>query len=1218
MEKKFSEKGKIIHDFDSVSIGIASPEDILEWSYGEVTGAETINYRTHRPERGGLFDEKIFGPEKDFNCFCGKYSGIQYKGFICDKCGVEITRSSVRRERMGHIELACPVAHIWYLGKNPCRVALLLGLPAINIKKVIYFSAYIITKVDEKKKKEVKKVIENEYETKTENIHSIKTKKMFKEEYTLRIKELDKITVNNIITENEYHKLNQNFKNLFEAAIGSEAILDLLKKINLKKLEKDTIKEIEVATEIKSERLNKQLSLVRNFIKTKQKPEWMFMIRIAVTPPGTRPMVPLDGGRYASSDLNDLYRRVIYRNIRLRRLQDILAPEIILRNEKRLLQEAVDSLIDSPVKSGARASNITAKTKQLKSLAEYLKGKKGFFRSSLLGKSVDYSARSVIVIGPELKIDECGLPKIMALELFRPFVIAELLKRELAFNISFAGKMIDEQTDVIWEILDKITENKYVLLNRQPTLHRQGIQAFKPVLVEGKAIKVHPLICSAFNADFDGDQMAVHLPLSEEAQMEAKEILLSTKNMIDPATGDITTIPAQDIILGFYFATSLGDTTKNQRMFLTANEALSAYDYGLISLRTPITLFPSERKRYEHFKGKPFTTSVGRILFNNLLIEDDPFINESITKKIISDLINSIVEKHGIEVLAESLDKMKEFGFKYVTKSGITFAFSCLGTPTGRIKKIEEASKQSLEVDKYYKDGLISKPERIRKKVEIWQNAKGEMQTKVQDILSKENDLHYIIDSGSRGDIGNANMLMGMFGIVESSSGIPIEEPIVSSLALGLSSIEFFNASFGGRKGLVDIALKTANAGYLSRQLFDVAQEVTVINKDCKSKEGFVTYKQTSSGLNISFSKRIKGRFVAEDVVDKKGNVIVKKNNIITKEISHQIESQKEIEHVKIRSPITCKNVKGICQKCYGEDVTTKNIVDIGEPIGTIAAQSIGEPGTQLTMRTFHGGGATSSSGDITTGLPRIIQIFGKRKPKVPAILSPIEGVITGIELNSENKTIVVTNPNVKDQTVELGIPFQRHIIVKKNQTVAKGQFLTDGEASLDELFEYTDKIQTQQYIMSEVTKIYEIQGIELLPVHLEILINQLFSRVKVTDPGDSTYTVGDILEKEEACKINFNLKEASKKLLDWKEMIYGIINISITRSNFLSAASFQDTNNVLINASLRGATDVLSGLKENVIIGRLIPAGTGFEGSNKKKLLQKILDRQMLDAEES
>ena len=1198
--------------FDSVDIHLASPEDVLSWSFGEVKKPETINYRTQRSERDGLFCEKIFGPEHDFQCSCGKYKGVQYHGIICEKCGVEITRALSRRDRMGHIDLATPIAHHWYLKKVPSRIATILGLPSQQIQNVVYYSSFYIKSVDENERKRLTVEIKKEFEKKISDVAQEETKLMLSALYQDRVKDLKLVIENTIIDESTHERLSNFFPNLYDAEKGGSVIYELLKAIDLKKKEREILKILKDVPASQVEKYKKQLLLVRSFIQSGNRPEWMFLTRLPVIPPAIRPVVPLDGGRYASSDLNDLYRHIIIRNNRLKKFIETNTPKIFINTQRRLLQEAVDALF-SQEKNVATQKN-RDKDNQLKSINEYISGKTGYFRSNLLGKRVDFSGRSVIVVGSQLKFDEFGLPKKMALEIFRPFVIGEILGKELAFNVRGAQRLIDTEKPIIWEILEEVMKGKYMLLNRQPTLHRQGIQAFRPILVEGLAMELHPLVCEAYNADFDGDTMAVHLPLSDEAQAEAKNILVSKNNIIKPASGEINATPAtRDIVLGCYWATQMRDNVKGvDRYFANVNEAITAYDFGAVHLHARIKILTSNRKRYGEHKGKIIETTVGRILFNNTLPRDYPFFNDLVNKESLRKIIQYILDKWGRETLVMHLDTIKDFGFKYSTISGVTFSWDNLITPKNKQEKIDSVREKTQKLTEMYMEGYITLSERKRKTIELWQRCKVELADEVAKRLSESSFIREIIDSGSRGSYSDLGDMTSMFGIVESSTGEQIEQPIISSLKEGLSSIEYFNASFGARKGLADTAIKTANAGFLSRKLFDVAQEINIEGKDCGTIRGYSLFRHSVSGADEPFSIRIKGRYTAEDIQGKNNKILVKKNKYITLEDSEAIEMDESILSIKVRSPTTCRYAKGICAKCYGDDKTLGKLIEIGEPVGTIAAQSVGEPGTQLTMRTFHKGGISSTGEDITRGLPRVTEIFERRIQKNPAVISRVKGVVSSIDDNidgSHEIHITTENKKLKPSDLHYTVPSTRYINVKVGENVEKGQILTDGAANLQELLDYAGKNATQEYIFSEVNKVYALQGINIAPVHFEIIIRQMFSRMRITDPGDATYTEGEVIELSELTRTNDELEASGKRPIETEEMLSGITKVSVSRNNFLSAASFQNTKEVLIRAAVSGAKDTLDGVKENVIIGRLVPIGTGYENSKKYEMIKRVRD---------
>ena len=1207
--------------WNALRLGVAGPERILEWSHGEVTKPETINYRTQRSEKHGLFDEKIFGPEKDYECYCGKYKGIRYKGIVCDKCGVEITRSIVRRERMGHIELCTPVAHIWFLRSVPSRMALLLGASAADVEKVIYFAGYIVTKVNDDGKKRLLSELEGEYKSKYKSIADDKERDQLKEKMTFAKAEIDGIVVGRVLDELEYHRFSVKYGGLFEARIGAEAIYDIFRSIDLKELEKTLLAKYQKAGAAEREKLAKRLSLIAGMLSSGVRPEWMFLSRIPVIPPALRPMVALEGGRHATSDVNDLYRRVINRNNRLKKLLDIHAPEVILRNEKRILQEAVDALLDNSIrKGGASAGALTpAQRRPLKSLADYLKGKQGYFRQNLLGKRVDYSGRSVIVVGPDLELDECGLPKHMALELFRPFVIAGLLSRELAFNIRGAGRLIEDGVSEVWEILEEAIKGKYVLLNRAPTLHRQGIQAFRPRLIEGDAIQLHPLVCNAFNADFDGDQMAVHVPLSEEAQWEAAHIMSANKNILKPGSGEMIVLTGKplDIVLGVYWLTREIKGAKGEGgHFTSPNAAILAYEYGGIDLRAQVNVLPSiEKAKYAQFEGKPFATTVGRLLFNTVLPSDYPFVNDTITKKVLAKIVNDCGTRYGLDRVPGIVNKVKRFGFEYATKSGVSWSIDDVSVPEGKTAVVAVAREKVGRIEADYKNGLLSEDEKRRMVIEIWQGAKQEVEQLVAKALDPLGSVSDMVTSGARGSLGQLNQMAGMKGLIQNTAGDTIEVPIISSFSEGLNPIEYFMSTHGARKGLTDTALGTAKAGYLTRRLFDVAQDSIITEEDCKTKRGVRINRISASGIEIDYAETITGRVLSEDIVDQEGATLSKKGDYLEADDARKIAAS-SVTSVAVRSAMGCETRYGVCQRCYGMDLTTKKLIDLGEAVGTVAAQAIGEPGTQLTMRTFHAGGVASVGGDITQGLPRVEEVFEKRSPKNPAVISKTDGLVTEIKELGKEKLLVVTpsagqgtgKGNKKsDAPIEYLAPYPRMPLVKIGQAVVRGQILTDGSADLDELFKYADRALVQEYIIAEASKIYELQGASVSRKHLEVIVKQMFSRVKITDPGDTEYSVGDVIEDWEYAAASKETESTSKMPLKAEEIVLGIKESALSRRSFLSAASFEQTTKILITAALNGSLDRLRGLKENVILGRLIPAGTGFKGSEKHAAITKL-----------
>ncbi|MEK7635227.1 MAG: DNA-directed RNA polymerase subunit beta' [Patescibacteria group bacterium] len=1210
-----------ITDFDLIKISLASPEAIENWSHGEVTKSETINYRTQRSERHGLFDEKIFGPDKDYECYCGKYKGIRYKGIVCEKCGVEITRSIVRRERMGHIDLSAPVAHIWFLKSMPSRIALLLGTTSADVEKVIYFAGYIITKVISEEKQSILRDLDAEFKSRIKNVTEEKEKDELKEKLLQRKKEIESIVEGKVIDEVVYHNYSVKYGTFFEAKIGAEAIYNIFKTLDLNKMEENIKKELETSKTIDSAKIAKRLSLVQAMLRSGTRPEWMFLTRVPVIPPAMRPMVPLDGGRYATSDVNDLYRRVINRNNRLKKLKEISAPDVILRNEKRILQEAVDALIDNSIRhnNSQQAASANSKTRELKSLADNLKGKRGLFRQNLLGKRVDYSGRSVIVVGPELKLHQCGLPKHMALELFKPFVISQLLKQELAYNVRGASRLIDDKIPEVWAILEEVIKEKYVLLNRAPTLHRLGIQAFQPTLIEGNAIRLHPLVCSAFNADFDGDQMAVHIPLSPEAQLEAKMIMASDKNILKPGSGD-TTISNKplDIILGCYWMTKNVSGEKGEGMiFPSPNAAITAYDFGVVDYRAKIKVLPSDSQKYAQFNGELFETSIGRLLFNSILPSDYPFVNAEIDKKKLSTMIDDLIAHYGIESIPSIMDKIKDFGFNFATVSGVTWSIEDIQIPKNKYEIVDLAKEQVSLVQDQYDNGLLSGSEKRLKNIEIWTDTKDKIEKSLQESMDKTGSVYDLVKSGARGSMGQLTQMAGMKGLIVNTAGETIDFPIVSSNKEGLTPIEYFITTHGARKGLADTALNTAKAGYLTRKLFDVAQDCLITEDDCGSKDGVILSKITSSGIEVSIAKIAKGRFLAEDVKDAEGNTLFKRNHFLTRDDAAKIEAA-GIADITVRSPLTCKTLDGICVHCYGSDLGKNKIIELGEAVGTVAAQAIGEPGTQLTMRTFHAGGTASVGGDITSGLPRVEEVFENRTPKNPAVISKVSGVVSEIKIDGKDKIIIVlpeeTEKSKLKTNTEYLVNYHRVVLVRVGDKVEKGDFLTDGSADLDELFKFAGKEKTQNYIIHEITKIYELQGEPVSRKHIEVIIKQMFSRRKIKHPGDTEFSYGDVVAQKDLSLENIIAKDKGLEEAKAEALLFGITGVSLSRKSFLSSASFQHTTRMLIQNSLRGTEDELSGLKENVIIGRLIPAGSGFPGSEKHKMisdLQKELDQQ-------
>ncbi len=1207
---------KNIHadDFDSISIRIASPQRIQEWSYGEVTKPETINYRTQRAEKSGLFDEKIFGPTRDFECFCGKYKGIRYKGIVCDRCGVEITRNVVRRERCGHIELASPVAHIWFLRSIPSRISTLLGITAAEVEKVVYFASYIITKVDEAERARVVSEIDSEFKAKSKSAATEDERKRLKDRLSEVKAEVTGLIPGKIIDEQLYHTYSVKYSTVFEASIGAEAIYEIFKQFDLDKLAEDLVVIRDKASATDKVKLNKRLALVQQLRRSKQRPEWMFLTVLPVSPPALRPMVVLEGGRHASSDANDLYRRVINRNNRLRKLIEIHAPEVILRNEKRILQEAVDALLDNSIRHGnaqSGAMNI-AQRRPLKSLSDYLKGKQGYFRQNLLGKRVDYSGRSVIVVGPELTLDQCGLPKHMALELFRPFIIAKILERELAFNIRGAGRLIEEATPEVWAILEEVTKDKYVLLNRAPTLHRLGIQAFRPVLIEGNAIRIHPLVCPAFNADFDGDQMAVHVPLSAEAQMEARTIMSAEHNILKPGNGEPVVAMTQDIVLGCYWMTKdvpggLGEG----KYFSSPNEAISAYDYGVVGFRSKVKVLGTDTEKYGEFSGKVFETTVGRLLFNSVLPKDYPFMNDVMKKSSLVKLVNDLIDHYSLENIPAIVDKIKNFGFFYATRSGVTWSLDDLQTPPEKEGIIAKAKEDIALIHSQFEQGLLSRIEKRRLVIEVWHKAKSEIEKAIPNMIDPQGPVHDLVISGARGSMGQLTQMAGMKGLIQNTARETIEFPIIASYREGLTPIEYFTTTHGSRSGLADTALNTARAGYLTRKLFDVAQDAIITAEECGTSEGVKIGRLNAFGIDADMSKAVRGRFLSKDVVDAEGKVMFPKGAFLTQPDALRIE-ESGIEEAWVRSPLTCKLTYGICQHCYGADVTRWELVDLGEAVGTVAAQAIGEPGTQLTMNTKHAGGAAAAGGDVVQGLPRVEEVFERRIPKNPASLATVSGVISDIK-NLGNEKVVTILPDEgavkKGKVIEISVYYPRSLVVKEGQTVEKGDFLSDGSADLAELFKYAGREKTQDYIIVQTSKIYELQGVTISRKHMEVIIRQMFSRRKIRNAGDTAFAVGDVVEEWEFSEMNEVATSTGGEAAVGEINLLGIMEVSLTRKSWLSASSFQNTTRVLINNAMRGTVDSLRGLKENVIIGRLIPAGTGYKGSRKYDRIVALQD---------
>ncbi len=1208
-------KAEPITDFDMVTMRLASPERILDWSYGEVTKPETINYRSGRSERGGLFDERIFGPEKDYECYCGKYKRIRYKDIICEKCGVEVTRSIVRRERMGHIELASPVAHIWFVRGVPSRIGLVLNLSIADLEKVIYFAGYIVTKVNEDEKVKMMKELDGEYKQKIKSLKVEEDREKLKNSYLEGKRQLEGILPWRVLDEVLYHRLSFKYGTVFEASIGAEAIYDIFRDLNLDELRGKLVEGLVKASSVERPKMQKRLNIVRSMIQSGVRPEWMFLKFIPVIPPALRPMVPLDGGRHATSDVNDLYRRVINRNNRLKKLIELSAPEVILRNEKRILQEAVDSLLDNSMRQGTGGAMSQAQRRPLKSLADNLKGKQGRFRQNLLGKRVDYSGRSVIVVGPDLKLFQCGLPKHMALELFRPFIISKILERELAYNIRGAGRLIDEGVPEVWAILEEVIKNKYVLLNRAPSLHRLSIQAFQPVLIEGNAIQLHPLACSAFNADFDGDQMAVHLPLSSVAQKEAAEIIASNKNILKPGSGDPVINMRLDIVLGCYWVTKIVAGTRGEnRYFANPHDAILAHDYGEVDLRAKIFVKATDKERYREFGEEIFETSVGRLLFNNNLPADYAFINKEISGKLIAKLMDDLIARYGITETAEIVDRVKAFGFHFATKSGITWGIDDVQVPEGKERIIAEAKKKVAVIEENYENGLLSDNERYRMVIEVWNGAKTAVEKIVPTGLPEKGSVSYMIDSNARGSLSQVVQMAGMKGLIINPAGRLIDFPIIPCYKEGLSPLEYFITTHGSRKTLADTALNTAKAGYLTRKLVDVAQDVIITEEDCGDKEGKHISKDNISSLENGIGNLIFGRILARDLVGADGKVLFKKGYLLSKVDAEAAEAA-GAEEAFVRSPLSCKAVKGLCQKCYGFDMGRGRLVEMGEPVGIVAAQAIGEPGTQLTMRTKHSGGIGTGGVDIVGGLPRVEEIFERRIPKNSALVSTVNGRIMEIKNNGKEYSISVMadlesrKKNSKDGTIEYTLPYIRSLFVKKGDEIKKGEILSDGPIELPIYYKLAGKNQTENYIMKEINAIYELQGVNIARKHIELIIRQMFSRRKIKDPGDTRLTVGETVEQVELKEENDRVKKTGGAEAAAEVVLLGISEVALSTASFLSAVSFQHTTKVLINTAIKGSKDKLRGLKENVIIGRLIPAGTGLIPDYGKEIVGDIGD---------
>ena len=1168
--------------FNKLKVGLASDDKIREWSKGEVKKPETINYRTLKPEKDGLFCEKIFGPTKDWECHCGKYKRVRYKGIICDRCGVEVTKSKVRRERMGHIELAAPVAHIWYFKGIPSRIALVLDISPRSLEKVIYFASYIV---------------------------------------------LDKgtsdLTKCQILTEKEYREAEEKFgRGSFVAKMGAEAIRTLLQEVDLEKLSAKLKKEIAKSSEQKKAKLIKRLDTVESFRLSGNKPEWMIMSVIPVIPPELRPMVQLDGGRFATSDLNDLYRRVINRNNRLKRLLELGAPEIIVRNEKRMLQESVDALIDN----GRRGRPVTgAGNRALKSLSDMLKGKQGRFRQNLLGKRVDYSGRSVIVVGPELKIYQCGLPKEMAIELFKPFVMKELVGRGLAHNIKNAKRMVEKLRPEVWDILEEVITDHPVMLNRAPTLHRLGIQAFEPVLVEGRAIKLHPLVCTAFNADFDGDQMAVHVPLSPEAQAEARYLMLSVNNLLKPQDGKPVTVPTQDMILGSYYLTMQIDGEKGEGMyFKDVDEALLAYQNGDLGLHAKIKVRLTKKIDGEE-KTRTIVATVGRLIYNEGIPQDLGFVDRTdpekefdleidfpVMKKNLGTIIAKCIDKHGLNRSAELLDYIKALGYKYATKGAFTVSVHDVAVPEAKKKILSDSEKQVEEVWKQYKRGLITEDERYSSIIKIWEKATNDVTEAMKDNFDELNPIYMMAQSGARGNMNQLRQIAGMRGLMANTSGKAVEIPIRSCFREGLDVLEYFISSHGARKGLADTALRTADSGYLTRRLVDVAQDIIVREHDCGTTEGIeITDIKDGNQIIEKLHERLIGRYALHDIVNPTtGELIVDNDTLITPDIADKIINA-GIDKVEVRSVLECRTKHGVCAKCYGMGLATRKEVNIGEAVGIIAAQSIGEPGTQLTMRTFHTGGV--AGGDITQGLPRVEELFEARKPKGLAVISEIDGTVK-IEEVKKRKEVTVTS---KDNSKTYAISFGSKLKVKEGDQIKAGDPITEGSINPNEILDIKGPEGVYNYLTSEVQKVYRNQGVDINDKHIEVIGRQMLKRIRVDDNGDTSMFAGSLVDIHEFNEENEKMKEEGLRPATGTRALLGITKASLATESFLSAASFQETTRVLTEAAIKGKVDSLIGLKENVIIGKLIPAGTGMQTYRNIKINTEEQEEQTAESVE-
>ncbi len=1231
-------------DFSAIRISVASPDQIYGWSYGEVTKPETINYRTQKPERDGLFDERIFGPTKDWECYCGKYKKIRYKGVICDRCGVEVTRSSVRRERMGHIDLAAPVSHIWYVRGVPSTLGLVLDLSITDLERVIYFAGFIILEVNETIRKETLEQLEREFkDLKAQLLKAHQTPQApeilhLETQYKAAKSTIDGLQVKKVISEAKYHEISLRYGQIIRVGIGAEAVADLLAQFSIDDEVIHLKKQAELTQGATLRRVLKRLAILTNLQKAQINPSWLVLQRLPVIPPDLRPMVQLDGGRFATSDLNDLYRRVLNRNNRLKRLLAQGAPEVIIRNEKRMLQEAVDSLVDNSARRGRGVATGTAQRK-LRSLSDMLRGKQGRFRQNLLGKRVDYSGRSVIVVGPKLKLNECGLPKTMALELFKPFVISTLIREGHVHNVRNATRLIERGTPEVWEILERMTAKQFVMLNRAPTLHRLGIQAFHPVLIEGKAIQLHPLVCSAFNADFDGDQMAVHVPLSTQARKEAEEIMQSTRNLLKPASGEPIVSPRLDMVFGCYYLTAIEEGRLGEgKIFSSPTETILAWQQGAVYLRAPIKV---------RINNELVETTAGRVIFNEALPQGIAYQNDTMDAKKLKRLVAQIYRDHGHEPTSQLVDDLKDLGFKFAEMSGMTISVSDIVIPQAKHRLIAEAEKQQAAITQRYRRGLTTARERILSTVELWQSLRDDLTSHMKKEFMPHNPVSVMVNSGARGNFTQLSQLGGMKGLVVNPAGNFIEIPITHNYREGLSVFEYFISTHAARKGRSDTALRTSDAGYLTRRLVDVAQDVIVNHNDCGATKGITFTKAETVELAMNFAERLLGR-VAFDPITIPGEKkpLVGKNEVIDQDKARMID-EGEVEQVVVRSPLYCRDDYGLCRYCYGLDLGTGHIVRRGEAVGIMAAQAIGEPGTQLTMRTFHMGGVSSS--DITTGLPRVEELFEARNPQEPAILAEIGGRVT-IEENKDIRTITLQSDEISQEVMEIEEPYEITVangdVVKPKQAIATatdrkairspiggtvtikgmtvsvkalealkreyiipsssilkvtdgqiitaGTQLTDGHLDLHQSLELRGVEDTQKYIIQGVQEVYAAQGQSINDKHIEIIIHRMFSKVKITEGFGTTYLPGQLIDRLQVDRENESRKKAKQKLIEHGPTILGITRVALKTDSFLSAASFQETSTVLIDAAIRGAVDPLRGLKENVIIGKLIPAGTG------------------------